>query len=76
MAAIAKKYLDILKRFDDLPNDAVIPEHAAAIVFGMSVWTFRRNLPVPRRRISEKMYGARVGDIRARNRGEIASTTA
>ncbi len=55
---------DRLKRFDDLPNDAVLDDSAAAVILNMSIHTLRRNDPVPRRQISARRFGRRVGDLR------------
>jgi hypothetical protein len=41
-----------LAQFDSLPNDAIVNDRVAAAVLGMSVWTLRRNNPVPARQLS------------------------
>jgi hypothetical protein len=65
--------LDLIKNFDELPDDAVVTLLISRIVRGgVSEWTDRRN-PNPRLKrieISRGRYGHRVGDIRAHNRGE------
>ena len=58
-----------VSQFDKMSDDAIIGDHAAAMILGVSVWTLRRVDPVPRRQISERRYGRRVGDIRAKVRG-------
>lgn len=47
-----------------LPDEAILPDPAAAIVLGISVWTLRRNDPVPAVQITERIRGRRLGDIR------------
>jgi hypothetical protein len=60
---------EILKYFDRLPDDALVPRKVTAIILGMSERTVRRGLPIPERRITERVLGHRVGDIRAMTRG-------
>jgi hypothetical protein len=60
----------LVSNFDKLPDDAILNDHAAARILGVSVWTLRRAAPVPKRQISERRYGRRVGDIRAKVRGK------
>ena len=60
--------------FDELPNDALVTDEVAATVLGVSLCTVkydRTNLP--RRQISERRHGRRVGDIRALARGEAVT---
>jgi hypothetical protein len=58
-----------LANFDSLPNDAIVPDRVAAAILAISVWTLRRENPVPARQISERRRGRRVGDLRAKVRG-------
>jgi hypothetical protein len=58
-----------LKTFDSLSDDAIVPDPVAAEILGMSVWTLRRNNPVPPRHMSERCRGRRAGDLRAKVRG-------
>ena len=60
----------LVLNFDQLPDDAILNDYAAARILGVSVWTLRRTAPVPKRQISERRYGRRVGDIRAKVRGK------
>jgi hypothetical protein len=60
----------IVKRFDELPDDAIVPDTVSAKVLSTSPWTIRRNKLLPYRQISERFKGNRVGDIRALVRGE------
>jgi hypothetical protein len=66
----------IVEKFDQLPNDAIVRDEVTAQIFGVSIWTVRRENPVPRRQISERRYGRRVGDIRAKVRGAFEPQTA
>ena len=59
-----------LSQFDSLPNDAIVPDRVAAAILSISIWTLRRENPVPVRQITERRYGRRVGDVRAKVRGE------
>ena len=59
-----------LAAFDTLPQDAIVPDPVAAVILSISIWTLRRENPVPKREISERRFGRRVGDLRAKVRGE------
>jgi hypothetical protein len=65
--------LEKLKDFDKLPTDALVGDAIAAEILNISVWTLRRENPVPRRQISERKFGRRVGDLRALARGEAVT---
>jgi hypothetical protein len=54
--------LDFLKRFDALPDDAVIKTHETAAVTSLSERVVRRIFQ--RIWLSENRYGQRVGDVR------------
>jgi hypothetical protein len=59
--------------FDTLPQDAIVSDAVAAEILSISIWTLRRENPVPRREISERRFGRRVGDLRAKVRGEAVA---
>jgi hypothetical protein len=65
---------EIIKNFDKLPDDAIVPRKVTALLLGMSERTVRRGLPIPQRQITERILGHRVGDIRAMARGLPAGT--
>jgi hypothetical protein len=65
---------DLIRRFDELPNDAVVPLKVTAVILNMSERTVRRQSPVRRVQTSPRCFGNRVGDIRALVRGESAAT--
>jgi hypothetical protein len=58
-----------LAEYDALPDDALVSDAVAAVILSISVWTLRRENPVPARQISERKRGRRVGDLRAKVRG-------
>jgi hypothetical protein len=62
-----------LTEYSTLPDDSVVPDVIAAKVLGISVWTLRRGNPVPAVQISERRRGRRVGDLRAKVRGDSAT---
>ena len=66
--------IQIIERFDRLPEDALVTGRVLQMVLGggVSDRTIRRAPPVPRRQISERRFGFRVGDIRALVRGQPA----
>ncbi|MGP0083600.1 MAG: transcriptional regulator [Steroidobacteraceae bacterium] len=62
---------EALANFDKLPDDAIVLDPVAAKILGVSIWTLRRNNPVPARQISERRRGRRAGDLRKLIRGEL-----
>jgi hypothetical protein len=62
-----------LADFAALPDDAIVDDAVSAKLLSISIWTLRRENPVPRRRISERRSGRRVGDLRALIRGEVVA---
>jgi hypothetical protein len=57
---------EIIKHFDELPDDAVLKTKITALLTGLSEKTVRKHYPrVP---VSPGRYGQRVGDIRSRVR--------
>jgi hypothetical protein len=64
----------IIKQFDELPDDAVVPRRITAAVLGVSERTVRRYYPTVR--LSPRLSGNRVGDIRAIVRGRIVAAQA
>jgi hypothetical protein len=67
---------EIVRRVDSLPDDAIIPDPAAAIVMGISQRTLRRNCPVPKIKLGPRTGGRRLRDIRALGRGTTGPTAA
>jgi hypothetical protein len=59
---------ELLRRFDTLPDDAVVPTRVTAAVHGVSERTVRRAYPSVR--LSPNRKGQRVGTIRAMSRAE------
>jgi hypothetical protein len=62
-----------LAAFDTLPADSIVDDAVAAIVLGVSMQTLQRQDPVPRRQISTRVFGRRVGDIRDKVRGQAVA---
>ena len=65
----ARDAINIVKQFDELPSDMIVQSKSAAILLGISERTLRRSPPVPKRQITARKSGYRVGDIRERIRG-------
>jgi hypothetical protein len=65
--------LKIASQFDAMPNDAVVPPKVAEILSGGNYkeQEWRRKPPIPKRQISKRRIGFRVGDLRALFRGEL-----
>ena len=60
---------EIVKQFDELPADMIVQPKPTAILLGISERTLRRSPPIPKRQITARKAGYRVGDIRERIRG-------
>jgi len=60
---------EILKRFAELPDDALVSPKVTAVVLDSSERTLRRSPPIPRIQISPQRFRHRVGDIRKLVRG-------
>jgi ABC-type proline/glycine betaine transport system ATPase subunit len=58
----------IVRRFDELPDDAVVPTEVTAAIHGVSPRTVRRRYPSVQ--LSPNRKGQRVGTIRAMSRAE------
>jgi len=58
----------IVRNFDQLPDDAVVPSAVTAALHGVSERTVRRTYPSVR--LSPGRLGQRVGTIRAMSRDE------
>jgi hypothetical protein len=54
----------MIARADQLPDAAILPDPAAALLLGISVWSLRRNDPEPPVMITPYRRGRRLGDIR------------
>jgi len=70
---MTNEQLEQLKRFESLPDDCIVDDYLAALLFNTSVWTFRRANPVPKIQLSSRSYGRRAGDLRRKLRGEAAA---
>jgi len=73
---MARDPYDVVAHFDRLPDDALVSPPVTAILLNCTDRHLRRDPPIPRRRISARVGGFRVGDIRALIRGLAASPTA
>jgi len=64
---------EILRRFDALPDSAVLPTKVSALILGLSEKTVRAHPKLPRRPVSRGRYGQSAGDIRRVARGEAVT---
>jgi hypothetical protein len=64
---------DTVAHFDKLPDDGILCAEATELLLGGTVTKrqLRRDPPIPRRQLSKRRYGFRVGDIRKLIRGEL-----
>jgi hypothetical protein len=70
--------LEAVANFDLLPENAIVSAKVARAVLGdvLTERTLRRSPPIPRRQLTERKFGFRVGDLRALIRGEQAPEAA
>jgi hypothetical protein len=63
--------LEAVTNFDRLPEDGIVSARVARAVLGdvLTERTLRRTPPIPRRQLTERRFGFRVGDLRALIRG-------
>jgi hypothetical protein len=61
--------LELIKNFDSLPDDAVVPDKVARIILNESERSFRRNSKLRKVSLGPQRNGRRVGDIRKLVRG-------
>ncbi|MBO0739071.1 MAG: hypothetical protein J2P48_21390 [Alphaproteobacteria bacterium] len=59
----------ILARFPQMPDDALVPDKAAAALLGISYHTLRKLNPMPPVMVGARKF-RRAGAIRAHNRGQ------
>jgi hypothetical protein len=71
-----EKLLEILGRFDSLPDTAVVPTEVTAVVLGTCTKTVRNNPQLPKRWVSPGRYGQAAGDIRRLVRDGISEPEA
>jgi hypothetical protein len=71
-----EKLLEIVGRFDKLPDDAVVPTEVTAAVLGLCAKSVRDNPELPKRWVSPKRYGQSVRDIRRLVRSASRNTVA
>jgi hypothetical protein len=61
------RHADLLRRFDQLSDDAVVPSQVTASILNISMRTVQRRLASVQ--LSPNRIGQRVGDVRAISRG-------
>jgi len=70
VASMRRDYSKVLENFDTLPDDAVLPAAAVTLIHpGVTLRTIRRVYPTVR--LTQRLLGVRVGDLRAMGRGEL-----
>ena len=68
------RWIDLVKNFDSLSDDVLVPEKVTDAIRNVSEWSRRRNPPPIRRiQVAPNRFHNRVGDIRAYVRGELPS---
>jgi hypothetical protein len=75
-SAMTNEQIEQIKRIAALPDDCIIDDSVAALLLNMSVWTLRRNNPVPAVQLSARKRGRRLGNIRNLSRGDLTSNEA
>ena len=64
---------EIIKRWDDLPDDAVVSPKITSLMLDCAERTVRYHPKLKRIQISRGRYGFRVGNVRQIVRGEDAA---
>jgi hypothetical protein len=64
----------LIKEFDSLPDDAVVPRRVTAAVLHISERTVRRSVPTVK--LSPRRRGNRVGTVRSIARGDTPPESA
>lgn len=59
-----EKSYALIARVGQLPDEAIMPDSVAAMLLGISIWTLRRENPVPAVQVTPRRRGRRLGDIR------------
>jgi hypothetical protein len=68
-----RDYAKVIENFDTLPDDAVLPAAAVAQLHpGVTLRTIRRVYPTVR--LTQRLLGVRVGDLRAMSKGAAVKT--
>lgn len=65
---LSAHHRDLVRRFDELSDDAVVPVEVPAAIHGVSKRTVQRRYP--KVQLSPNRIGIRVGTIRAMSRSE------
>jgi hypothetical protein len=60
---------ELIKNWDSLPDDAIVPDKVARIILNESERSFRRNSKLRKVSLGPQRNGRRVGDIRKLVRG-------
>jgi hypothetical protein len=68
-----KRLAEFFAKFPSLPDDTLARDPESAAILSISVWTLQRTNPVPERKISARVRGRRVGDLRRLMRGELVT---
>jgi len=66
---LSARHRDLVRHFDQLPDDAVVPTAVTAAVHNISPRTVLRRYP--KVQLSPNRIGQRVGTIRKMSRGEV-----
>jgi hypothetical protein len=63
---------ETVAHFDKMPDDGILSADATELLLGGAVTRrqLRRDPPIPRRQLTRRRFGFRVGDIRKLIRGE------
>jgi hypothetical protein len=65
------KITDALRRWPDLPDDAVVQTRVTAAITGLSEKTIRYDPRLPRVYLNNNRYGQRVRDVRRVLSGDL-----
>ena len=73
--SLPEKEIEILARYERLPDSAAVPLKICSLVTGISERTWRDNPPIRTFFLTPHKRGANVGQLRALTRGEVGRRT-
>lgn len=72
---LTEDQIKLLEQVENLPDTALVDDDTTALIWGVSRWTVGRS-DLPKVKVSDRRHRRRLGDIRAKLRGEFTTNTA
>jgi hypothetical protein len=71
---VKNRISEVVRGFDKLSDDAMVPEPVGDAMLSISQWSRRRHRPLPRYEVAPGIFRNRVRDIRALRRSEASGS--